>query len=384
MGAVLTGRVVQREDSLNVQAELVDVQTGSQLWGEQYSREIADLLLVQNDIARDISRALRPKLSGEERVRLAEATEDSAAYQAYLKGRFLLNRRRQHDIEKAVAFFEEAKASDPDFALAHVGLGDAYIVIGAQWYGVDPKNPPAVAMAKARTAAREALRLDRNLAEAYVTLAYIEFLQDWDWEAAERDFLKAIELKPNYVVAHQWYAEFLGVMGRHEEGIAENMRAVELEPASVLQTRELANSYMRTGQYAEAIVQLEKTDELDPSHSATLVSLAHAYWLSGMPDEAIAVASREDARWRRFFTLLGEGKNEEASAVIDAFDELSDQYKILSYAIASDGDKVISLLEVSFRRHYVILPSILTDPILTPWRSDARIVELRHNMGLER
>ena len=226
--AVLTGRVVQREESLNVQAELVDVQSGSQLWGEQYNREITDLLLVQNDIARDISRALRLQLSGEEQVQLAEATEDSAAYQAYLKGRFLLNRRRQVDIENAVIFFEEAKASDPDFALAHVGLGDSYIVIGAQWYGVDPDNPPAVAMAKARTAAREALRLDPDLAEAYVTLAYIEFLQDWDWEAAETDFLKAIELKPNYVIAHQWYSEFLGVMGRHEEGIAESVRALEL------------------------------------------------------------------------------------------------------------------------------------------------------------
>ncbi|TDI45391.1 MAG: protein kinase [Acidobacteria bacterium] len=383
VGAVLTGRVEQREDSLNVQAELVDVKSGSQLWGEQYNREMADLVQVQNDIARDISRALRLKLSGEEQVQLAEATEDSAAYQAYLKGRFLLNRRRQVDIENAVTFFEEAKASDPNFALAHVGLGDSYIVIGAQWYGVDPDNPPAVAMAKARTAAREALRLDPALAEGYVTMAYIEFLQDWDWDAAEKDFLKAIELKPNYVVAHQWYAEFLVVTGRHEEGIAENMRAIELEPASSLQNRELANSYMRTGQYAEAIVQLKKTDELDPSHSATLVSLAQAYWLNGMPDEAIAVASREDARWRQFYTLLAEKKNEEASAVIDAFEELTDQNKIVSYAMASDSDKFLSLLEVSFRRHYVILPGILENPVLAPWSSDERIVQLRRNVGLE-
>ncbi len=217
-----------------------------------------------------------------------------------------------------------------------------------------------------------------------MTLAYIEFLQDWDWEAAETDFLKAIELKPNYVIAHQWYSEFLGVMGRHEEGIAESVRALELEPGSALQNRELANSFMRAGQYAEAVVQLEKTDALDPSHSATLLSLAHAYWLNSMPDEAIEVGSREDARWRQFYTLLAMGKPVEASAVIDAFDELSDQYKILSYAIASDGDEVISLLEESFRRHYVVLPSILTDPILAPWSSDARIVELRRNMGLER
>jgi len=314
---------------------------------------------------------------------LAEATEDSAAYQAYLKGCFLLNRRRQIDIEKAVTFFEEAKASDPNFALAHVGLGDSYIVIGAQWYGIDPANPPAVTMAKARTATREALRLDPNLAEGYVTLAYIEFLQDWDWKAAEKDFLKAIELKPNYVVAHQWYSEFLGAMGRHEEGIAEGMRAVELGPASALQNRELANSYMQAGQYAQAVLQLKNTDTLDPSHSSTLVALAHAYWLSGMPDEAIEVGGREDARWRQFYTLLAEGHNDEASAVIDAFEELIDQDKFVSYAIASNGNKVISLLEACFRRHYVVLPSMLANSILAPWSSDARIVDLRRNMGLE-
>ena len=151
-----------------------------------------------------------------------------------------------------------------------------------------------------------------------------------------------------------------------------------------LQIRELANSYMRTGRYAEAIVTLKKTDELDPSHSATLVSLAQAYWLNGMPDEAIAVASREDARWRQFYTLLAEEKKDEASAVIDAFEELHDQNKIVSYAMASDSDKVISLLEASYRRHYVILPAILNNPVLAPWSSDARIVELRRNVGLER
>ena len=202
--------------------------------------QVTDLLSVQNDIAREISDALRLELSGEELDVLArEDTQNSKAYQAYLKGRFFLNRRTQANIEKAVAAFEQAKAIDPEFALASVGLGDSYIVIGAQWYGVDPENPPVTAMAKARSAAREALKLDPNLAGAYVTRAYIEFLQDWDWEASEKDFLKAIELDPDYVVAHQWYSEFLMVMGRRDESIAEGMRAVELDPTSALQVREL-------------------------------------------------------------------------------------------------------------------------------------------------
>ena len=257
VGAILTGRVVQQGGSLNVLAELVNVETGTQLWAEQYTRSITDLVTVQNDIAADISGALRLELSGDEQARLVE-TVSSESYQAYLKGRFFLNRRTQEDIEKAVAAFEEAKAIDPEFALASVGLGDSYIIIGAQWYGVDPENPPATAMAKARTAAREALALDPNLAEAYVTRAYIEFLHDWDWEASERDFLKAIELDPDYVVAHQWYSELLMVMGRHDESIAEGIRAVELEPTSALQVRELASSYRGAGRYAEAIEQLKK------------------------------------------------------------------------------------------------------------------------------
>ncbi len=386
VGAVLTGRVVQLGDRLNVQAELVDVANGTQLWGEQYSRELADIVVVQNDIARQISQALRLQLSGEEQDQLArEETTNSEAFQAYLKGRFLLNRRAQVDIERAVDFFEEAKAIDPEFALAHVGLGDSYIVIGAQWYGVDPDNPPAAAMAKARNAAREALRLDPNLAEAYVTLAYIEFLQDWDWEASERNFLKAIELKPNYVVAHQWYSEFLGVMNRHDEGIAEGKRAVELEPTSPLQIRELANSYRQAGRYPEAIEHYKKTEELDPSHPIIRLQLALMYWLNNMPNEAVSAVDRADERWGRFYQLLAQGKNSEAVTSLESFgeDELSDQNRIVALAIAEDKEKTLELLEESFRRHYVLLPVTLTHPALDRWRSEPLIQELRRNIGLE-
>ena len=385
VGAVLTGRVMQRLGRLNVQAELVDVASGSQLWGEQYNRQVTDLLSVQNDIAREISDALRLKLSGEELDELARAdTQNSKAYQAYLKGRFFLNRRTQEDIQKAIRAFEQAKAIDPEFALASVGLGDSYIVIGAQWYGIDPENPPTTAMRKARSAAREALELDPNLAEAYVTRAYIEFLQDWDWEASEKDFLKAIELDPDYVVAHQWYSEFLGVMGRHDEGIAESMRAVELQPTSALQVRELANSYLQAGRYADAIEQLKKTEEFDYSHPSTLNSLAQAYWLSGMPEEAIVAAYRRDERWGRFYELMAEAKPKEALASLESFaeDELVDQNWIDFYILAGDKQKALDLLEDSFRRHYIILPQILTAGILEPLSDEPRVVELRRRMGL--
>lgn len=386
VGAVLTGRLVQQDEVLNVQTELVDVASGGQLWGEQYRRELSDLLVVQNDIAREISDALRLELSGEERDQLTlSATENSEAYRAYLKGRFFLNRRTQEDIEKAVMAFEQARTLDPDFALAHVGLGDSYIIIGAQWYGVDPDNPPETAMAKARAAAREALELDPSLAEAYVTRAYIRFLQDWDWESAERDFLRAIELKPNYVVAHQWYSEFLGAMGRHDEGIAESLRAVELDPTSPLQYRELANSYANAGRFREAIDTLETADELDPDHPATLDQAARAYWASGMHAAAIEAASREDERKGELYRLLSVGKNSELVALVESFegnDVVNDQLRIFLLVFAGAHEKAIELLEACYRRRYVVLPATLSSAFIAPIRDDPRVIEIRHAMNL--
>ena len=385
VGAVLTGRVQQRLGRLNVQAELVDVESGTQLWGEQYSRQITDLLSVQNDIAREISDALRLELSGSELDELArEDTESSKAYQAYLKGRFFLSRRTQPDIQKAVAAFEEAKAIDPTFALASAGLGDSYIVLGAQWYGVDPENPPATALAKARAAAREALELDPDLAEAYVTRAYIEFLHDWDWQASEADFLKALELDSSYVVAHQWYSEYLAAMGRHGDSIAASQRAVELEPTSALQLRELANSYRHAGRYREAVVELLKADELDYSHPTTMFYLTASYWHLGAFDELIVAAYRWDERWGRFYELLVQNEPDEALRSLDSFaeHELNDLSWIHCYLAAGEEERAIERLEASFERRYASLPSIVSDAMLAPIAEEPRVVDVRRKMGL--
>ncbi len=200
----------------------------------------------------------------------------------------------------------------------------------------------------------------------------------------EKDFLKAIELDPDYVVAHQWYSEFLGVMGRHDESIAESMRAVELEPTSALQVRELANSYLQEGRYGEAIVQLKKADELFYSHPSTMNSLAQAYWLSGMPEEAIVAAYRWDERWGRFYELLAEAKPKEALASLESFaeDEITVQSRISCYLLAGDKQKALDMLEDSFRRHSMTLSANLTDAILDPISEEPRVVELRRRMGL--
>ncbi len=174
-------------------------------------------------------------------------------------------------------------------------------------------------------------------------------------------------------------------MGRHDESIAEGMRAVELEPTSSLQVRGLANSYRGAGRYAEEIEQLNKADELDYSHPATMNSLTQAYWLSGMPEDAIVAGYRWDERWGRFFELLAEAKPQEALASLESFaeDELTDENWINCYVLAGDKQKALDLLEDSFRRRYMLLPTILTNALLDPLSEEPRVVELRRSMGLE-
>ena len=384
VGAVLTGRVVQQGGLLNVQAELVDVATGTQLWGEQYSRDFTDILEVQNEIAQEISDALRLELTGDEQRQLVRhGTENSEAYQAYLKGRFFWSKRGHENLVKAIEFFEEAKQSDPDYALAYVGLADSHLLAGA--YTPGPDTVRSEEMAKGRAAAEEALRLNPNLAEAYVSLAYIEFLYDWDWEAAERDFLKAIELDPSYAVAYQWYGEFLSVMGRHDEAIERTRRAVELEPTSSIISRELGYKFLMARRYPEAIAQFQKTIELEPTFVGTDGMLTEAYWYSGMIEEAVAQAQNLGETTRRYYEAMGRGDNDEAVEVIDAAVEAGLIITVASryYAVAGNKEKSFDLLEESVRQR---IPQVLVDQNqagFDPLRSDPRFIAVRRSIGLE-
>ncbi|MGH9390215.1 MAG: tetratricopeptide repeat protein, partial [Vicinamibacteria bacterium] len=378
VGAVVTGRVVQQGDNLNVQAELVDVENGTQIWGDQYNRKLADIVTVQNEIAQNISQALRLTLTGD------EVTSDSAAYQAYWKGRFHWNRRTNEDLKKAIRFFDESLAQDPALALAHVGLADSYVLLGAQFYGADADFPSAAAMATARTAAREALRLDPSLAEAYTTLAYISFLHDWNWEAAEKDFLQAIERKPGYAVAHQWYSELLMVVGRHDEAIEEARRALELESTSPIVSRELGFRLYQARRYPEAIEQLRKTLELDPDFSFTRILLTDALWDGGRIDEALAESERIDERRRTLLHLVAQGKTSAASAWIESFprEEFSPITLSAFYARAGDKEKALHILEDGVEKRLPQLLIAVGRPVFDAFRSEPRFAEVRRRMGL--
>jgi TolB-like protein len=259
--ALVTGRVVQRGDDLSVSAELVDAREDKQLWGEQYSRKMADAASVQQEIATAISGNLRVRLTNEEKNRLAKASATNPeAYQLYLKGRYHANQTTAAELKKSIDYFQQAIAKEPSYAPAYAAMADAYSALGGGWMYL----PPSDSFPKAKAAAMKAVELDDTLAEAHVALGYAAFF-DWDWPSAEREFKRAIELNPNSALPHRRYAECLKTRLRFNESIAEAQRAQELDPLSPDIVSELANVYLIAGQYDESIAQFQKALDLNPN-----------------------------------------------------------------------------------------------------------------------
>lgn len=282
--AVLTGRIMQRGDTMLVSTELIDIRDNKQLWGEQYERKLAEMLSVQREIAREITNNLRPTLSGVDKSRMdKQYTANPEAYQLYLKGRFYWNKRTPEDFEKAIAFFQQAIDKDPNYALAYSGLADAYTLLT-----VYTNQLPVELMPKAKAAALKALELDDKLAEAHASLGQIVIYYDYDFVTAEKEYQRALELNPNYAPAHQWLAEHLATMKRFDEATAEIKRALELDPMSVIMNRIYADILMDQRRFDEALEQYQKTKELDPNFPTTLYFLGRAYEAKGMYDQAVA------------------------------------------------------------------------------------------------
>jgi len=272
--AVLTGRLQQRGDDLIVSAELLDLHDNKQIWGERYQRKMSDLLAIQREIAREITNNLRPRLSGEEPAGAGKNyTDNSEAYQLYLKGRFYWNKRTPEDFEKAITFFQQAIEKDPNYALAYSGLADSYTLLpvyggtgtGGEW------------MPKAKAAAQKSLALDDNLAEGHASMGQIMSYYDFDFHRADDEFERAISLNPNYATAHQWRAENLSILGRADEALAESRRALEIEPLSAIINRIYGDCLVNARRFDDAIEQYRKTLEIDPNFATAHYFLARAY-----------------------------------------------------------------------------------------------------------
>jgi len=390
VGAVLVGRILQRGDALNIQTELVDVATGLQLWGEQYNRKLADILAVQEDISLEISEKLRLRLTGEERTLLTKRhTENTEAYQLYLKGRFYWNRRTEEGLKKGIEYLNEAIAKDPTYALAYAGLADGYIVLADHRY-----MPPNEAYPKAKAAALKALEIDDRLAEAHNALASIrEFT--WDWAGAEREYKRAIELNSNYATAHQWYSIYLHDVGRLDEAMAENKIAKGLDPLSLIINANTAQFLRDARQYDRAIEELRKLLEMDPNFIGAHFTLASTYERKGMYQEAVA-------EWQKAFVLDNDSERAIAWAQgyaaggypgavqrdIELLKERLKQRYVSPYDIGEDyvrlgeKDQALAWLEKAYQEHSGLLANLKADLLWDPIRTDPRFQDLLRRIGL--
>src|SRR5262249_14555759 len=270
---------------VRVNVQLVNAQTGSQLWAETYDRKLTDIFGVESEIATRIGETLQAKLTGEEKQMIAaQPTSDLTAYELYLKGRSLWGKRSGDNIPKAIAFYEQAIARDPNYALAYAGLAEAYAILPAY-----TATAPQDAYPKAKAAAVKALQLDDKLAEAHTALAMILCIGDLDMAGSISQFQQAIALNPNYATTHHWYGNGpLLALGRVEEAIAEGKRAVELDPFSPIINADLGQNLFCARRYDEAIAQLRKTLEIDPTFYYAHYNLGMALQLKGDLPDAIA------------------------------------------------------------------------------------------------
>ncbi len=391
--AAVTGRVQQRGDTLIVQAELVDAEKGSQLWGGQYNRKMADVLTIQEEISKEISGKLRVKLTGEEQKRLAKRyTINTDAYQLYLKGRYEWNMRTQESLKKSIDYFEQAIEKDPAYALAYAGLADAYDVITG--YGV---LRPKEAFPRAKAAAEKSVELDPTLAESHTALAVAKLDSERDWLAAEREFKRAIELNPDYASAHYFYGFFyLNPMGRHEEALAELQKAVELDPFSGIINTNLGFTLFLARRYDQAIEQYRKALDLDARFSTPHFRLIEAYEQNGMfaeaieeatklppglgfkPPDTVAVreayaASGASGYWLKQIEWMKRSMNQRYVRATEI---------AKAYARLGDREQAFGWLERAYQEQDQWLNLIKVEPAYDSLRSDRRYPDLVRRLGL--
>jgi TolB-like protein/DNA-binding winged helix-turn-helix (wHTH) protein/Tfp pilus assembly protein PilF len=386
--AVLTGTFIQHGDSVRIQAELVKVSDGSQIWGDQYDRKISDMPTVQQEIARDISAKLRLRLSREESNRLRRGTtQNPEAYDLYLRGRYYWNKRTPESFKKAAEYFTAATDKDPTYAQAWSGLADTYELM--PHYGdVFPKE----AYPRAEEAALRAVQLDDSLAEGHASLGAVK-VDQWDWMGAEKEFRRAIELDSNYATAHHWYSVLLFVLGRQEEGFAEAKRAIELDPLSLSINSDLGASYMATGRFDEAIKQFRRTLEIEPRYAPAHFNLGWAYlaqhkYLEAFLEWKEGALDSGDDNWNVLTTFQRSGhlaalkSLAESEARASAYRYEAPSEIAFLYFAADEKERGFAWLEKACKERDGNLVVIRYSPFIAPYRSDPRYSDLLRRIGL--
>ncbi|MGH9902924.1 MAG: tetratricopeptide repeat protein, partial [Pyrinomonadaceae bacterium] len=372
--------------------ELVDATDGRQLWGARYDRRLAEILAVEEEIAREISERLKLRLTAEDERRLTKRhTSDTEAYQAYLRGRYYWNKRTDEWLRRGIREFERAIEIDPRYALAYAGLADSYTLL-YNYYLLPPKE----SIPKAKEAAVRALEIDETLAEAHTSLAYALWEYDWDWKGAEREYRRAIELDPTYATAHHWYALFLASAGRFDEAMGEIRRARELDPPSLIINANVGMIHYFARRYDEAIAECRKVIEMDPDFAPARIKLGWAYHHRGLHRESVAefekvmklIGDGAGMRGAAAYVRAAAGDREAARKTLGELVELSEREYVSPYLIATlyaglgDHDRAFEWLDKALADRSSWMVYVKVEPTLDGLRTDPRFADLLRRTGL--
>ncbi len=383
---VLEGSVRRSGQRVRITAQLIQASDQTHLWAETYEQELTDILAIQKQVAEQTAGSLTLELLPAQRAAMARAvTKNSTAYEAYLRGRYFWNRRTEDGFQKAMHYFQEAIKNDPAYSPAFAGLADCYNTLGL--YGA---FPPSQARQGARTNAELALALDDASAEAHTSLAYANVLWEWDWPAAEAEYRKALDLNPNYVTAHHWYALFLAPMGRFAEAFAQMDHSLELDPLSLALNSHLGWLLYFARRYDAALEQLHKTVEMDPSFPLTHYFLGLVYARKSLLEEAVEELQQAielSGTHPGAVAALGHvhglaGRKAEAKKLAGRLEQLSGQrcvspyYMAFVYAGLGDSEEAFVWLRKAYEERSGWLVHLKVEPGFDSLRSHSRFQEL--------
>jgi TolB-like protein/lipopolysaccharide biosynthesis regulator YciM len=391
--AVVEGSVLRADNMIRITTQLIEAREDRHLWAKSYERDLHDMLKLQSDVAHDIAHEIRISLTAKEEASLSSAQAiNPEAYEAYLRGLYHWNKRTEEDLRKSIGHYEKVIEIEPDFALAYAGLAQTYIVLNS-WGFYSHKEIHS----KAKMIAEKALEIDNRLAEAYTSLGAIFETFEWNWQEAEKKFRRAIELNPNYATAHQWYAEFLSLMGRHDEALAEMKRALELDPLSLIINQNFGVLFYLARDYDSAIEQFQKTLELEKDFGNVDYYLYWTLLAKGLHKEAVEqfqeILSKNETTKH---LTESAGRIYSKSGIKGFFEWVIEEISLISiqpyripYLLAeynaglSNNDEAFKWLDILYEERYPRLKYIKIDPFFDNIRSDPRFKALLTKMRLE-
>jgi TolB-like protein/DNA-binding winged helix-turn-helix (wHTH) protein/Tfp pilus assembly protein PilF len=389
--AVLTGRVTQHRETLTVQVDLLNAADGAQLWGERYNRKLSNIFTVQEEIARQVTERLRLRLTGAERKQITKRhTENIEAYQLYLKGRYFAEKRTEESYQKAIGHYKLALDLDPNYALAYVGLADAYYI------GGNIRHPSEENIRQSRGAAEKALAIDETLGEAHTSLARLLWQHDWNWRDAEREFKRAITLDPGNAFAHRIYGYYLASMGQFDQSLAEQKQAQQLDPLSRIINLGVGHVLCFAGETDAALEQTRKTQEMDPNFVETYLTFGMVYAQKGMYAEAIAELNKSAPSGvfvSNVISLLGYnyalwGKRGEAIKRLEELKDLSKRNHVpardmaIIYTGLGEKDQAFKWLRQACDERNGLIVYLKFDPLFKSLRTDPRFADILQCVGL--